>query len=230
MKNSVLGILLLTTAAFSASEPATRIEEAAKVFKEVMAIPEKEIPRELLEKAECVAIVPGLKKGGFIVGAQYGKGVMTCRTASGWSGPSTIRIEGGSIGAQIGAGESDVVLVVMNKGGAEKLMKSEFTIGGEAGAMAGPVGRNSSAKTDAYLNAQILSYARSRGAFAGITLNGATLRSDDKDNAELYGKAVTHKDILMGVEKAPAAASPLMAAIRPYVMGGNRMERTRTKK
>ena len=216
-----LALLILASAAMSAkpSDPVRRMNEAGKVFKEVMGIEDKAIPRELLERAECVVVVPGLKKAGFIVGGQYGKGVITCRNANGWSGPSTIKIEGGSFGAQIGGGESDVVMVVMNKRGAEKLMKSEFTIGGEAGAMAGPVGRNASANTDAYMQAEILSYSRSRGAFIGATLNGATLRSDDKDNAIMYGKEVAHQDILMGKVPAPAAARSFLAIIRPYVMG-----------
>lgn len=198
-----------------------RIQTASTVFQEIMSAPDKGIPKDLLDRAECVVIIPGLKKGGFIVGAQYGKGIMTCRTgAAGWSGPSTVRMEGGSIGAQIGAGEVDVVLVVMNKSGAEKLMKSEFTIGGEAGAMAGPVGRSASANTDAYMRAEILSYSRSRGAFAGITLNGSTLRSDDKDNAAIYGSNVAHRDILMGKVKAGSFAQPLRAALKPYGAGG----------
>lgn len=222
MKLRALAMFVLGTSAMFAakSDAVTRIDDSATVFKEIMASPDNAIPNELLEKAVCIGIIPGMKKGGFIVGAQYGKGVLTCRTATGWSGPSTVRMEGGSFGLQIGAGEVDVVFVVMNKSGAEKLMKSEFTIGGEAGAMAGPVGRNASAKTDAYMRAEILSYSRSRGVFAGITLNGSTLRSDDKDNEAIYGKPVTHREILMGKVAVPAAAAPLMSAIQPYVGKG----------
>ncbi len=193
-----------------------RLNASAEVFNEVMHIEDKAIPRELLEKAECIAIVPNLKKGGFIIGAKYGKGFMTCKAAGAWSAPSAIKIEGGSIGAQIGGGETDVILVVMNKGGAEKLMRSEFTLGGDAGIMAGPVGRDSTAQTDALMNAQILSYSRARGIFAGIALTGGTLRSDDKDNEYLYGKPVEHKAILTGQVSKPAAAQPLFTALNKY--------------
>lgn len=218
---SVLGASLM----FGQGEATQRITEAANVFEEINSVPEKGIPQELLERAYCIAIIPGMKKGGFIIGAQYGKGVMTCRTGTGFSGPSTVRIEGGSFGAQIGGGEVDVVLVVLNERGAEKLMNNEFTIGAEAGAMAGPVGRSASANTDAFMQAQILSYSRSRGAFAGVTLNGATLRSDDKDNAKLYGREISHREILMGKVKPPASAQPLYSALTKYHVG-TKMKRT----
>jgi lipid-binding SYLF domain-containing protein len=199
---------------FGADEAIERIDTAAQVFHEINSAPDKGIPQDLIERAKCVAIIPGVKKGGFVVGAQYGKGVMTCRTGGrSWSGPSTIRLEGGSIGAQIGAGESDVILVVLNDRGAQRLMDSKFTIGGEGAVMAGPVGRDASAKTDALMTAEILSYARSRGAFAGITLNGSTLRPDNDDNAKIYGKAVDHKDILTGKVSRPASASALYSAL-----------------
>jgi len=201
------------------TEAIPRISEAARVFQEIMTAPDSGIPQEILERAKCVVIVPGLKKGGFVVGAQYGKGVVTCRDANsstGWTGISTIRVEGGSFGAQIGAGETDVVMMVMNEEGMRKLAKSEFTLGADAGAMAGPVGRDASAKTDAYMTAGILSYSRARGLFAGATLNGATLRSDDKDNAAIYGHEVRHEDILMGKVKAPASAQPLYATLNKY--------------
>jgi lipid-binding SYLF domain-containing protein len=198
-------------------EVVARIEEASKVFNEIMATPDKGIPQEILDHAYCVAIIPGMKRAGFIVGGQYGKGVMTCRTnGAAWSGPSTVRIEGGSFGAQIGGGETEVVLVVMNERGAERLMSNEFTIGGDAAAMAGPVGRDASAKTDAFMTAGILSYSRARGLFAGVTLNGSTLRADDEDNARLYGSAVNHKDILMGKVASPPAANPLYTSLRQY--------------
>ena len=155
-----------------------RIKESAGVLSEIMAAPDKGIPEDLLEKAQCVGVVPNLKRAGFIVGAKYGKGVVVCRgpEATGWSAPSTIRIEGGSVGLQIGAGETDVVFIVMNERGVNKLMKDKFTIGGDASAMAGPVGRSTEAQTDAMLHAEILSYSRSRGIFAGVSLEGATRR------------------------------------------------------
>src|SRR5688572_1470840 len=196
-----------------------RLGEAKTVFQEIMAEPDKGIPNNLLERAHCVVIVPSAKRAGFIVGGQYGVGVATCRAAGaagGWSGPSTVKIEGGSFGAQIGGGETDIVMLVMNEAGSKKLMKSEFTLGGEAAVMAGPLGRSASAETDAYFRAEILSYSRSRGVFAGAALKGSTLRSDDEDNKDLYGKAVKHEYILMGKVPATAAAKPLLDVLSKY--------------
>jgi len=211
---------------FAASnEPLRRIEEASKVFTEINSAPDKGVPQDLLEKAKCIAIIPGVKKAGFVVGGEYGKGVMSCRTPNGWSGVSTIRVEGGSIGAQIGAGETDLILVVMNDRGADRLMESKFTIGGEGAVMAGPVGREAAAKTDAFMTAEILSYGRSRGAFAGVTLNGATIRPDNDDNRAIYGSDVNHKDILTGKVAPPAAGQPLYSVLHRYDSG---TERTRT--
>lgn len=213
-------------------ERVVRIHEAGKVFKEIMSAPDKGIPQDLLDGAKCLAIIPGLKKAGFIIGGNYGKGIMTCRVAGSnrWSGPSTVKVEGGSIGAQLGGGEVDVVLMVMNDRGAERLMRNEFTIGGEMGAMAGPVGRSTSAKTDATLSSGILSYSRARGLFAGIALNGSTLRADGEANAEIYGRKVAHKEILMGNVPPPAAAAPLYAAIGASIGSGKSGTRARTKK
>jgi len=231
MKSRFIGLLMICSAmAFAKDEPAARITEAAKVFDEIMGAPDKGIPSDLIKRAKCIVIVPGMKKAGFIIGGQYGKGVMTCRNSAqrtGWTGPSTIRIEGGSIGAQIGGGETDVVLVVLNDKGAQRLMKSEFTVGADAGVMAGPVGREGSASTDALMTAEILSYSRSRGAFAGATLNGSTLRSDDKDNEAIYGKAVSHEDILMGRVPTPASARVLYSSLNRY-SDANTMEKKTT--
>jgi lipid-binding SYLF domain-containing protein len=195
-----------------------RVGDATTVFNEIMAAPDKGIPRDLLEKAHCIVIVPSVKRAGFIVGGQYGVGLATCRQTghAGWSGPSTVKVEGGSFGLQIGGGETDVVMLVMNETGANKLMKSEFTLGGEGAVMAGPVGRSASAETDAYFRAEILSYSRSRGLFAGVALKGSTLRSDDSDNKKLYGKEVKHQDILQGKVPAPAVAKPLIDAVSKY--------------
>src|SRR5207249_3318602 len=167
-----------------AKEPVKRLEEAAAVFSEIMDTPDKSIPQDLLDNAHCIVIVPGLKKGAFIVGAQYGKGYLSCRNknGAGWSAPGAIRIEGGSVGFQIGGSETDLVMLVMNQRGAEKLLSSEFTVGAEGEVAAGPVGRSSSAETDASMRAEILSWSRSRGVFAGIALKGATLREDLDDN------------------------------------------------
>ena len=193
-----------------------RLGEAKTVFEEIMGSPDKGIPQDLLAKAHCVVIVPAAKRAGFIVGGQYGVGVATCRASSGWSGPSTVKLEGGSFGLQIGGGETDIVMLVMNESGSKKLMKSEFTLGGEGAVMAGPVGRTVSAETDAYFRAEILSYSRSRGVFAGVALKGSTLRSDDPDNKDLYGKEVKHEDILMGKVPATAAAKPLLDTLSKY--------------
>jgi len=224
-------VLAFGSSLFAASkaEVVKRLDASADVFNEIMATPDKGIPVELLERAHCIVIVPNLKKGGFIVGAKYGKGFITCKTGTAWSAPSAIRIEGGSIGAQIGAGEVDVVLVVMNEKGAEKLMKSEFTLGAEAGVMAGPVGRTTTAETDALMRAEMLSYSRSRGVFAGATLGGGTLRSDDEDNTALYGHPVEHRAVLMGKVAKPAAAAPLYTALHKYAVTspGTKGERAR---
>jgi lipid-binding SYLF domain-containing protein len=211
-------LMMSATAVFAADDATERIGDAKTVFDEIMSTQDKGIPRDLLAKAHCIVIVPAVKRGGFIVGAQYGKGVATCRQpdGTGWTGVSTVRMEGGSFGLQIGGGETDVVMMVMNETGANKLMKSQFTLGGEGAAMAGPVGRQASAETDAYLRAEILSYSRSRGLFAGLVLKGATLRPDDKDNQELYGKSVAHQDILQGRVAATPAAAPLLSTLSKY--------------
>jgi lipid-binding SYLF domain-containing protein len=201
-----------------AEDAIERIGEAQQVFEEIMKTSEKGIPRDLLNKAHCVVIVPSVKRAGFIIGGQYGVGVATCRQpqGSGWTGPSTIKVEGGSFGLQIGGGETDIVMMVMNESGANKLMKSEFTLGGEGAVMAGPVGRSASAETDAYLRAEILSYSRSRGLFAGIALKGSTLRSDDSDNKKIYGKEVKHEEILHGRVPVPSVAQPLIDTLNKY--------------
>lgn len=199
-------------------EHTKRIHESAAVLSEIMAAGDKSIPEDLLRKAECVGIIPNLKRVGFILGGKYGKGVLTCRldNATGWSAPSTIRIEGGSIGLQIGAGETDVVFIVMNKDGVNGLMKDKFTIGGDASAMAGPVGRTAEAKTDAMMRAQILAWSRSRGVFAGVSLDGATLRPDKEDNEKIYHRAVTQREILTGKVSPPASAQALYTELNRY--------------
>lgn len=213
-------IALLTLGAglvFGASDAPKRLDAAADVMTEMMAAPDKGIPLDLLEKAQCIVIVPGLKKGAFIVGGKYGKGFMECRKASaGWSAPASIRIEGGSFGLQIGGSATDVVLLVMNQGGVKKLLSSKFTLGADATAAIGPVGRDSSAATDAQMHAEILTYSRARGAFAGLSLEGATLRPDDDWNKELYGKPMTNQDIVMGDVRPPDAAKTLQSVLNKY--------------
>ncbi len=218
---NLLCLLALTPVMFAASNHETanqkRIRAAADVFSEIMTAPDKGIPHHLLDRAECVGIVPDLKRAGFVLGAKYGKGVLVCRTASGgWSAPSVIRIEGGSIGLQIGAGETDLLFLVMNRHGQDKLMGDRFTIGGDASAMGGPVGRSAEAETDALMRAEILSYSRSHGVFAGVSLEGATLRPDNDDNWQLYGRNVTHRAILTGQVRSTVFARPLYAALGRY--------------
>jgi lipid-binding SYLF domain-containing protein len=191
-----------------------RLEAAADVVHDMMRMDDKGVPQDLVDHAQCVVVVPGLKKAGFIVGAKFGKGFVVCRRAGGgWSAPASIRIEGGSVGFQIGASEQDVILIVKNHAGEKKLLEDKFTIGGEATAAAGPVGRDLTAQTDAQLNAEILSYSRSRGLFAGIALQGATLRPDMDDNKELYGRPLTNREILTGNVAAPASAAHFEALL-----------------
>ena len=211
-----LTVSTLPLVAESREDTEKRIRESATVLKELTAVGEKSIPTDLLQKAQCVGIVPGLKRAGFIVGGEYGKGIVTCRVASGWSAPETVRIEGGSIGAQIGGGETDLVFAVMNQRGMDKLMEDKFTVGAEAAAMAGPVGRDAAAQTDAQLHAEILSWSRSRGVFAGATLNGATMRPDKDDNRALYGREVTARQILTGEVKPLPSTTPLLDELRAF--------------
>jgi lipid-binding SYLF domain-containing protein len=202
----------------AATEADKRLQAAGNVFSEVMSISEKSIPQDLLSKAECVVIVPGMKKGAFIVGGKYGRGFMVCRKDSGlgWSAPAAIKVEGGSFGFQIGGAETDVIMLVLNKGGVKKLLSSKFTLGADASVAAGPVGRESAAETDAKFNAEILTYSRSRGAFAGLALQGATLRPDNDANEELYGKGKTNTEIVEGNTTPPPAASALIAELNRY--------------
>ena len=197
---------------------AKRLKESVTVLQEVMDAGDKSIPQDLLNKAQCIVIVPGLKKGAFIIGAKFGKGFLSCRGKDniGWTAPGAIRVEGGSVGFQIGGSEVDVIMLVLNPRGAEKLLSSKFTLGADATVAAGPVGRTSSAETDAAMRAEILTWSRSRGLFAGIALNGATLRPDLDANAELYGKKVENVDIVAGKFATPTAAAPLIEKLTKY--------------
>ena len=202
----------------AATEADKRLQASATVLSEIMATSDKSIPQDLLNKAQCIVIVPGLKKAGFIVGGKFGRGFISCRKTSGmgWSAPGAIKVEGGSVGFQIGGSETDVIMLVLNKVGADKLFSSKFTLGGDASVAAGPVGRESSADTDAKFRAEILTYSRSRGVFAGIALQGATLRPDKDADEELYGAGKENKAIVMGDTPPPAAAAPLMSELNKY--------------
>ena len=217
---SIFAIAAGATLAMAAdNEMSERLQTSAKVLQEATSAPDGGIPGDLLEKAHCAVIVPGLKKGAFIVSAKFGKGFITCRNSTGWSAPAAIKIEGGGVGFQIGASETDLILLVMNDRGAKRLMSSEFTLGAEGEVAAGPVGRNSSAQTDAKLTAEILSWSRSRGAFAGLSLQGATLREDKDGNADLYGKKISTEEVVNS-SIAPTAAgkslTDLLAAHSPH--------------
>jgi lipid-binding SYLF domain-containing protein len=219
MKLQRYGIACLGAGLLFGSEGATtRLTTSAEVLSEIMAAPDRSIPQELLEKSQCIVIVPGIKKGAFIIGSNYGKGFLLCRQSSGagWSAPGAVQVEGGSFGFQIGGSETDVVMLVMNKAGANKLLSSKFTLGADASVAAGPVGRSSSADTDPKTQAEILTYSRSRGVFAGLALDGATLRPDEDTNAELYGNKLENQEIVMGDTQPPWAASKLRAELIRY--------------
>jgi len=185
-----------------------RLDASAETLTDMMRASDHGIPHDLIDKAHCVVVIPGMKKAGFIFGAEYGRGFAVCRRqgGSGWSAPAAMRSEGGSFGFQIGASDTDVVLLVMNEGAMKHLLSDKFTLGGDASVAAGPIGRSVTAQTDAELQAEILSYSRSHGLFAGISLSGATLRPDGDTNKELYGHDATNREILTGEFKTPAAA------------------------
>jgi len=200
------------------SDAPKRLDAAADSLKEVMGTPDKSIPQDLLAKAECIVIVPGLKKGAFIIGGKYGKGFLSCRKKEGvgWSAPGSIRVEGGSVGFQIGGTETDVFMLVMNQKGVDRLLSTKFTLGGDATVAAGPVGRSTQAETDAAMTAEILTWSRARGLFAGISLSGATLREDSDWNKELYGKKITNREIVTTAVAPPASANSLMTELNRY--------------
>ncbi len=214
----IIFLVAIVLPAFPAKKAVERAQRAAEVLDEVMGIKEQSIPLDVLSKAHCVAIIPGVKKIGFGLGGKYGKGVLTCRTSNNksWTGPSTVRIEGGSIGFQIGGSSTDYVLLVLNKKGKEKLISSKFTLGADAAVAGGPVGRSAKAQTDLQMRAEILAYSRSRGAFAGVSLEGATLRQDKNDNKDIYGKSVTPTEILDGDVAAPGSVQILIDTLTKY--------------
>jgi len=219
MRRILFTTLALAPLLAASNEPAKRMNEAAEVFSEVMSAPDKGIPQELLENAHCIVIVPGLKTAAFFFGAKYGKGYLSCRSknGTGWSAPGTVRIEGGSVGFQIGGSETDLIMLVMNDSGEGKLLSSKFTLGAEGSVAAGPVGRTATAQTDAQMHAEILSWSRTQGLFAGLALEGATLRQDLDDNATLYGKKLENREIVTkGVRHAPKEAMRLTALLNRY--------------
>lgn len=220
--------LLVSTGAWAAQSVHERLSDAASVFSEIMSTPDKGIPQDLLAKAECVIIVPGMKKAAFVVGGQYGRGFAECRNPSGtgWGAPAAVRVEGGSVGFQIGGSETDVVMLVMNRRGMDRLLGDKFTLGADASIAAGPVGRTAAANTDAKMSAEILAWSRAKGLFAGISLNGATLRPDADADQELYGRKMNNREVLTGNVTAPPEAKALTAELDKYSMRSNNADRT----
>ena len=199
----------------SAREDATeRLGNATQVMHEIMGAPDNGIPEEVLEHAKCVLVVPHMVKGGFIFGAKAGKGVATCRTSNGWSAPAFVTISGGSWGLQIGVQAVDLVMIIQNEKGVQRLLSSNFQLGADASAAAGPVGRHASAGTDWKMDTEILTYSRAKGIFAGLTLEGASLRQDNDSRHAIYGRRVTTRALLLGKVPAPSAAEPFLAEIR----------------
>ncbi len=207
-------ILSTTTFAAVSEKLKSRIDESAAVLTEIHATPDKDVPKELWDRATCVIVIPNLKKAAFVFGGEYGTGLMSCRKGGGWSAPLFMRLEKGSWGLQIGAQSIDLVLLVNNERGMKKLLGNKVTLGAEASVAAGPVGRDARAATDAQMKAEILSYSRTQGLFAGINLSGGVLRPDSDDNEDVYGKSVTPTVVLTTDTAAPAATQPFMNALR----------------
>jgi lipid-binding SYLF domain-containing protein len=214
---SIAGLgLVLPALASDRDDDIGRIQKATQVFHEIMTTPDKGIPRDLLEKARCVAIIPGEEKLAFIFGGNYGKGLATCRTANGWSAPMFVAVGGGSVGFQIGGSFTDAVMLFMNDHALESLMSDKFKIGADATVAAGPVGRQAAAGTDVKLNAEILSYSRSKGVFAGVSVDGAVVQADHSGDKAMYGSDVTHQEILSGKVAVPEPARRLLEELARY--------------
>jgi SH3 domain-containing YSC84-like protein 1 len=216
----VLLPLILASLAVAATsdrkDDMVRIDNATRVFRSIMRTPDHAIPDDLLSSASCIAIIPGEKQAAFLVGAKYGKGIVTCRTPHGWSAPAFLSVAGGSYGFQIGASSTDIVMIFKNRHGLADLLSDKFRVGADATAAAGPVGRHVAAATNITLHSEILTYARSRGAFAGVSLNGAVVQPDDSGDAAMYGPNVRTKQILDGAVHVPVSARRLIVALRHY--------------
>jgi lipid-binding SYLF domain-containing protein len=206
----------LTAVASDREDDVNRTRKAAEVFKQIMDTPDKGIPHDLLESAKCIAIIPGDKKFAFVFGGSYGRGVATCRTGNGWSAPMFVAVDGGSVGYQIGGSSTDLVMLFMNDHALQSLMSDKFKLGADASVAAGPVGRNANAATDLKMNAEILSYSRSKGIFAGVSLEGAVMQADKSGDKAMYGEDVSRHEILSGKVAVPAAARPLLDEIGGY--------------
>jgi len=213
----VLFAITLSNVAFAAEAASSRLQASATVLNEIMAAPDKGIPSDILSSAKCVAVVPSLLKGGFVVGGAHGRGMATCRTATGWSAPAPLTTTGGSIGLQIGGQAVDLVMVIMNDRGMQALLSSKFKLGADASVAAGPVGRHTEGSTDWKLRAEVLTYSRARGLFAGISFNGAVIKQDEDATREVYGRMVDFKTILTGSVTTPQSAEAFIAAVRQAV-------------
>jgi lipid-binding SYLF domain-containing protein len=211
---ALLGVGTLCWAGSAREDATERLDNATTVLHEIMGMPDKGIPEEVLEHAKCVAVVPHMVKGGFIFGGKGGKGVATCRTANGWSAPAFITISGGNWGLQIGVEAVDLVMIIQNEKGMQKLLSSNFHVGADASAAAGPVGRHAEAGTGWKMDTEILTYSRAKGVFAGLTLEGASIRQDSDSRHAMYGRNVTTRALLLGQVPAPAAAQPFLAEVR----------------
>ena len=215
----LLALLFIISASFADEDRGKvvgRIQGSADVLDEIMAAPDKGIPEEIMGSAECVAVVPSMLKGGFVIGGEYGRGVATCRTTNGWSAPAFFRLGGGSFGLQIGGQAVDLVMLIMNQHGMQSLLTSHFKLGADASAAAGPVGRHAEGMTDWKMRAEVLTYSRARGLFAGVTLNGAVIKQDDGDTREFYGRMIPLRRILTGEIEAPKDSQPFLAAVAKY--------------
>jgi lipid-binding SYLF domain-containing protein len=213
----VLFAITLSNVAFAAEAASSRLQASATVLNEIMAAPDKGIPSDILSSAKCVAVVPSLLKGGFVVGGAHGRGMATCRTATGWTAPAPLTTTGGSIGLQIGGQAVDLVMVIMNDRGMQALLSSKFKLGADASVAAGPVGRHTEGSTDWKLRAEVLTYSRARGLFAGISFNGAVIKQDEDATREVYGRMVDFKTILTGSVVTPQSAEAFIAAVRQAV-------------
>jgi lipid-binding SYLF domain-containing protein len=211
---AMLGMTSIGWAATDREATVDRLQHAGAVLHEIMAAPDRGIPEEVLEHAKCIAVVPHMIKGGFVFGAENGRGVATCRTANGWSAPAFFAITGGSWGLQIGIEGVDLVMIIQNDRGMQHLINSDFQLGGDASAAAGPVGRHASADTDWKLNTEVLTYSRAKGAFAGLTLTGAAIRRDNDSTEAIYGHEISTRRILQGEVAVPASAGSFLEAVR----------------
>lgn len=220
MKKLVLVLIVLglavSAAADDQSKAADRVQAAADVLNAIQAAPDQGIPEEVLGSAECVAVVPSMLKGGFIFGARYGKGIASCRTPKGWSAPAFFSVKGGSFGLQIGGQAVDLIMLIMNQNGMRNMLSSKFKLGADASVAAGPVGRHAAADTDWKMRAQVLSYSRARGIFAGLELNGAVIAQDKDSTREFYGHMVSTKASLQGEAEAPKAAYPFLDTLAKW--------------